>query len=110
VAYSVEGGHSKLCVTMKRLCNEDPVLAHAFLSKYTDSLCLYASHQIESGAQVLQVFESWAHHLTEEQFVLFAKVTLERRLSSIAYFNCLYVSLTPTKSLNILSSDIPRCP
>jgi uroporphyrinogen decarboxylase len=73
LAYSVEGGHSKLCIKMKRMCNENPSLAHALLSKYTDSLCVYASHQIESGAQVLQVFESWAHHLTEEQFVSFAK-------------------------------------
>jgi uroporphyrinogen decarboxylase len=56
VAYSVEGGHSKLCSKMKRLCNEDPELAHALLSKYADSLCVYASHQIESGAQV-------AHHI-----------------------------------------------
>ena len=30
--------------------------------------------QIESGAQVLQIFESWAHHMSEEQFVEFAKV------------------------------------
>jgi uroporphyrinogen-III decarboxylase len=29
---------------------------------------------VECGAQVLQVFESWAHHLSEEQFTLFAKV------------------------------------
>jgi uroporphyrinogen-III decarboxylase len=29
--------------------------------------------QVECGAQVLQVFESWAHHLSEEQFLLFAK-------------------------------------
>ena len=73
VAYSVEGGHSKLCVNMKRLCNENPALAHEVLTKFTDSLCVYASHQIESGAQVLQVFESWAHHLTEDQFQAFAK-------------------------------------
>ena len=29
--------------------------------------------QIESGAQILQIFESWAHQLSEEQFVQFAK-------------------------------------
>ena len=63
---------------MKRMCNEAPQLAHALLSKYADSLCVYASHQIESGAQVMQVFESWAHHLTERQFNTFAKPYADR--------------------------------
>jgi len=30
-AYSVEGGHSKLCPTIKKMCLEDPALAHALL-------------------------------------------------------------------------------
>eukprot|EP01040_Poterioochromonas_malhamensis_P001951 gene1951-2085_t len=77
-AYSVEGGHSKLCKKMKKLCTEDPVLAHRLLQKYTDALCIYASYQIASGAQVLQVFESWAHHLTEQQFITFAKPYADR--------------------------------
>lgn len=72
-AYSVEGGHSKLCAKMKMMMNDSPEIVHALLDKYTDSLCLYASYQIQSGAQILQVFESWAHHLTEEQFLKFAK-------------------------------------
>ena len=37
--------------------------------------------QIECGAQVMQVFESWAHHLSEEQFIQFAKVN-----------NCIYIA------------------
>eukprot|EP00598_Pedospumella_elongata_P013232 CAMPEP_0185000208 /NCGR_PEP_ID=MMETSP1098-20130426/67570_1 /TAXON_ID=89044 /ORGANISM="Spumella elongata, Strain CCAP 955/1" /LENGTH=363 /DNA_ID=CAMNT_0027527347 /DNA_START=112 /DNA_END=1203 /DNA_ORIENTATION=+ len=72
-AYSVEGGHSKLCTKFKRMCLEDPALATLLLEKLADSLCTYASYQIESGAQILQIFESWAHHLSQEQFVLFAK-------------------------------------
>jgi len=77
-AYSVEGGHSKLCQNFKRMCLEQPALAHEFLSKYADSLCLYASHQIDSGAQILQIFESWAHHLSEEQWITFAKPYVAR--------------------------------
>eukprot|EP01038_Epipyxis_sp_PR26KG_P009966 gene9966-13404_t len=77
-AYSVEGGHSKLCAKFKKMCLEDPQSAHLLLSKYADSLCLYASFQIESGAQILQIFESWAHHMSEEQFVEFAKPYAEQ--------------------------------
>mmetsp|Transcript_22645 Transcript_22645/g.21866 ORF Transcript_22645/g.21866 Transcript_22645/m.21866 type:complete len:385 (-) Transcript_22645:340-1494(-) len=73
VAYSVEGGHSKLTPNIKKMCLQNPTFAHSILDKYTDALCVYASYQIESGAQILQIFESWAHHLSEEQFILFAK-------------------------------------
>ena len=31
--------------------------------------------QVECGAQVIQIFDSWAHHLSEDQFSAFAKVT-----------------------------------
>lgn len=72
-AYSVEGGHAKLCPNMKKMCFDDPQLAHMLLNKYTEALCVYASYQIESGAQVLLIFESWAHHLGEEQWLEFAK-------------------------------------
>lgn len=72
-AYSVEGGHSKLCPTIKKMCLEEPAMAHALLEKYTESLCKYASFQVESGAQVLQIFESWSHHMSEEFFAVFAK-------------------------------------
>jgi uroporphyrinogen decarboxylase len=72
-AYSVEGGHAKFCPNMKKMCFEDPQLAHMLLDKYTEALCVYASYQIENGAQVLQIFESWAHHLGEEQWLEFAK-------------------------------------
>lgn len=72
-AYSVEGGHTKLCAQMKTMCLEQPQMAHALLDHYTSALCDYAAYQVAHGAQVLQVFESWAHHLSEDLFVQFAK-------------------------------------
>ena len=72
-AYSVEGGHSKLCAKMKKMCYEQPELAHALLEKYTQGLCLYADFQVNSGAQIFQIFESWAHHMNEDFFAEFAK-------------------------------------
>eukprot|EP00607_Mallomonas_marina_P010246 CAMPEP_0182421466 /NCGR_PEP_ID=MMETSP1167-20130531/6887_1 /TAXON_ID=2988 /ORGANISM="Mallomonas Sp, Strain CCMP3275" /LENGTH=359 /DNA_ID=CAMNT_0024598655 /DNA_START=186 /DNA_END=1265 /DNA_ORIENTATION=- len=77
-AYSVEGGHSKLCTRMKRLCLEEPEIARMMLEKYTDALTEYACHQVECGAQILQIFESWSHHLSEEQWVAFAKPYADR--------------------------------
>lgn len=45
-AYSVEGGHSKLCKNMKGLCLEQPELAHRLLDKYTESLISYSDYQV----------------------------------------------------------------
>ena len=76
-AYSVEGGHSKLCKNIKGMCYSEPILAHKLLRLYTDALKLYCDYQIESGAQILQIFESWAHHLSEYLFLTFAKVCIQ---------------------------------
>jgi uroporphyrinogen decarboxylase len=46
VAYSVEGGHSKLCPNIKKMCLQDPAFAHSILEKYTEALCTYASYQV----------------------------------------------------------------
>ena len=46
MAYSVEGGHSKLCPNIKKMCLQNPAFAHSILEKYTDALCVYASYQV----------------------------------------------------------------
>jgi uroporphyrinogen decarboxylase len=72
-AYSVEGGQSKLCAKMKRLLLEQPAAANALLLHLSDALFTYAEYQIQSGAEIIQIFDSWAHHLSEAQFEALAK-------------------------------------
>lgn len=50
----------------------NPALLHGFLQHLTDALITYCCYQIESGAQVVQLFDSWAHHLSPEQFQEFS--------------------------------------
>ena len=52
VAYSVEGGHSKLCPNIKKMCLQDPVFAHSILEKYTEALCTYASYQVRTRLSI----------------------------------------------------------
>ena len=49
MAYSVEGGHSKLCPNIKKMCLQNPAFAHSILEKYTDALCVYASYQVNKS-------------------------------------------------------------
>ena len=44
-----------------------------FLDQLSDLIADYACYQIESGAEVIQVFESWAHQLSPKQFQDYAK-------------------------------------
>jgi len=72
-AYAVEGKANKNCLETKKMMNNEPEIMHAFLEHVTNNIADYACHQIECGAQVLQIFESWAHHLGPDDFSLFAK-------------------------------------
>ena len=51
----------------------NPEVLHAALNHFADAVGEYACHQIECGAQCVQFFESWAHHLGAGQFEVYAK-------------------------------------
>ncbi|MFN9980828.1 MAG: uroporphyrinogen decarboxylase family protein, partial [bacterium] len=40
----------------------------------------YGCHQIECGAQVIQVFESWSHFLSPREFELWAKPEAQKAI------------------------------
>merc|ERR1712185_850244 len=53
---------------MRALRESDPELLRDILSLLSKNIADYAVYQIESGAQVIQIFDSWAGHLTPEEF------------------------------------------
>jgi len=70
--YMVEGGSSKEYKEIKTLGYENPKVLHAMLDKLADNIADYAIYQIESGAQVIQVFDSWAGNLSPIDYDVFA--------------------------------------
>ena len=72
-AYAVEGRALKNCFHTKRMMHDEPAILHAILDHIAQNIAAYASHQIDCGAQVIQVFESWAHHPGPDDFDIFAK-------------------------------------
>ena len=52
----------------KTMMKEDPYLVHDILQLLSDTLSEYARYQIEHGAQVLQLFDSWAGHMPQPQY------------------------------------------
>jgi len=68
--YLVEGatGTKTNFAEMRKLREEDAKLAHDILQHLAERIAQYAIYQIDSGAQVIQVFDSWAGHLEPHEF------------------------------------------
>jgi len=73
LCYMVEGKGSKTWEKAKEFCFTQPDLAHQLLQKITDTTIHYLKAQIKAGADVVQVFDSWAGSLSPEDFKRFAQ-------------------------------------
>ncbi|NJR69988.1 MAG: uroporphyrinogen decarboxylase [Synechococcales cyanobacterium CRU_2_2] len=71
-AYAIEGKSSKDYTVIKRMAFSEPELLHQLLSKIADSIATYVRYQIDCGAQIVQLFDSWAGQLSPVDYDLFA--------------------------------------
>ncbi|MCY7286505.1 MAG: uroporphyrinogen decarboxylase, partial [Cyanobacteria bacterium CAN_BIN43] len=71
-AYAVEGKSSKDYSIIKGMAFTEPAMLHQLLSKLADAIAAYACYQIESGAQIIQMFDSWAGQLSPQDYDAFA--------------------------------------
>ncbi len=78
MAYMVEGGGSKTFARAKGWLYRQPEASHRLLSLLTDVLVEFLIAQIDAGAQVVQVFDSWAGVLSPDLFRTFALPYLRR--------------------------------
>jgi uroporphyrinogen decarboxylase len=66
--YMVEGGSSKDFAKVKSLAFNEPELMHLLLSKLATSVAAYLSEQIRSGAQAVQIFDTWGGALSHNAY------------------------------------------
>jgi uroporphyrinogen decarboxylase len=71
-AYAIEGKSSKDYSIIKKMAFSEPAMLHKLLSHLADSIATYVRYQIDSGAQVVQMFDSWAGQLSPQDFETFA--------------------------------------
>jgi uroporphyrinogen decarboxylase len=67
-AYMIEGGPSRDQLTARRLAHAAPDLWAALLERITLVTVDYVRAQIEAGAQVIQLFDSWAGSLSAADY------------------------------------------
>lgn len=71
-AYAIEGRSSKDYRNIKAMAFKEPKMLHKLLEKIADSIAVYLRYQIDSGAQVVQMFDSWAGQLSPQDYDEFA--------------------------------------
>jgi uroporphyrinogen decarboxylase len=78
-AYAIEGKSSKDYKTIKAMAYSEPDMLHRFLGKLADAIAVYMRYQIDMGAQVVQLFDSWAGQLAPQDYEEFA-LPYEKRI------------------------------
>lgn len=63
-SYMIEGGGSRNYIETKRLMYADPSAWQALMQKLTTVLVEYSAQQVKAGADVIQIFDSWAGALS----------------------------------------------
>ena len=66
--YAIEGGTSRQFTLTKRMMFEQPAAWRALMERLTRLVTGYLAAQVEAGAQVLQVFDSWAGVLSAADY------------------------------------------
>uniref|UniRef100_A0A1L8DZQ7 Uroporphyrinogen decarboxylase n=1 Tax=Nyssomyia neivai TaxID=330878 RepID=A0A1L8DZQ7_9DIPT len=72
MGYMIEGGGSKTMSKAKSWLTDHPVETKKLLDLLTGVIVNYLAMQVKAGAQMLQVFESSAEHLTKDEFLSIA--------------------------------------
>lgn len=77
-AYMVEGSGSKTFSKARRMLYNEAALSHRLLDMITQSTINYLKGQISAGADVVQIFDSWAGILGPEQYNEFSLKYIRR--------------------------------
>ncbi len=95
LAYMVEGSGSKTFSKAKQFLYTEPELAHKLLEKITLSSINYLKGQVAAGADLLQIFDSWAGVLSEKMFYEF----------SLKYMSQICDALSPLVPVTVFAKD-----
>jgi len=95
LAYMVEGSGSKTFSKAKQFLYTQPELAHELLEKITQSSINYLKGQVAAGADLLQIFDSWAGVLSEKMFYEF----------SLKYISKICDALSPLVPVTVFAKD-----
>jgi uroporphyrinogen decarboxylase len=94
-AYMIEGSGSKTFSKAKQFLYTQPDAAHQLLDKITQSTINYLKAQVAAGADILQLFDSWAGVLSEKMYYEF----------SLNYISKITDALSPLAPVTVFAKD-----
>ena len=102
-SYMIEGGGSRNYIETKRLMYSDPPAWRALMEKLAVVLADFAAQQIDAGADVIQIFDSWVGTLSVidyREYVLPITQSLIRQIQAcgvpVIYFGVDTATLLPS--------------
>jgi uroporphyrinogen decarboxylase len=102
-SYMIEGGGSRNYIETKRLMYADPTAWRLLMQKLTTVLAEFAAQQVKAGADVIQIFDSWAGALSVtdyREYVLPTTQLLVRQVQAqgvpVIYFGVDTATLLPS--------------
>jgi uroporphyrinogen decarboxylase len=85
LCYMVQGKGSKTFDEARAFCYTQAETAHTLLQMITDTSIAYLKKQIEAGADVVQVFDSWAGLLSPADFEEFSLPYIRQIIAAIKH-------------------------
>jgi uroporphyrinogen decarboxylase len=104
--YAVEGGGSKNYAHAKKMMYREPKMAHMLLSKISTVITEYVLRQIEAGADAIQIFDSWASALSEDDYREFALPYIRETVQAIKIKHPETPVIVFSKDCNTMLNDI----
>ena len=81
--YMVEGGSSKDFRTLKKMLYQQPEVLHLLLDKLAVCVTNYLNEQIRSGAQAVQIFDTWGGALSTPAYEAFSLQYMRKIVSGL---------------------------
>ena len=82
-SYMIEGGSSRNYAATKQIMFGDPAAWDQLMQHLVTSISIYLKGQIEAGAQVVQLFDSWAGCLSFEHYSQYVHPYVQQIISSL---------------------------
>lgn len=86
-SYIIEGGHSRDYAKTKVMMRGEPSTWHKMMSKLAETIIKYLSAQIESGVDLIQLFDSWVGCLSENDYIEFVMPYSQKIFEAVQKLN-----------------------
>jgi uroporphyrinogen decarboxylase len=101
-SYLVEGGPSRTYARTKQLMYGEPEVWHALMTRLADIAATFLRVQVEAGASAVQLFDSWAGALSEDDYRTYVLPHSSRVLTSVPEVPRIHFGVNTSELLGVM--------